>query len=113
LSEYRFQVGQYHYYTYYLLHGNRSNNNDDFIYPTRAFSVTGGLLHGIEAYSDMRMTHRLPKLKTEPLGNKKYIYRKRVYTYDSRGNYLKSSYDELKPWVRSMFKHSLFTASYD
>ncbi len=89
-SDLGFRVGQYHFYTYYLLHGNLPNHPDGNIHPT----------HG-------------PFLSTDPSGTgSPIINKKSVWTYDSEGNYLKESFEDIKPMITRTFKNTIMSCHF-
>ena len=111
-SDMEFSVGQYHFYTHYLLHGNRANGPDGFIYPTDALS--GGMVNylyspRLEASVIAGYPTKFPILNTDPMGDNSRIHRLRVRTYDSAGDYIESSFEEVSPTIRNRFKHTMMT----
>lgn len=86
-SDLGFRVGQDHFYTYYLLHGNRPNEVDGFIHATH-----------------------YPQLNLDPTGTgSPRMLKWKVQTYDSKGNYLKTSFEEIKPTIKRNFSRTIMS----
>ena len=105
-SDYEYSVGQNKYYTHYLLHGNVSGG-------TFATFTRGSLFGGTFTESGIYIFPKNAKvLKIDPMGKNEHQLAHHVRTYESKGNYIMSSYNELKPWLRQKYKKQLwFTMS--